>query len=91
MDWLREQLANQVKQKGGNALIGFSYVQKANVWSFSSVTWKASGTAATIANLESWRDSEPNLEKSSKKNCEYCGEEILAVAKKCRYCGEMLT
>lgn len=30
------------------------------------------------------------MEKETKQ-CPYCGEEILAIAKKCRYCGEWLT
>ncbi len=30
------------------------------------------------------------METRETKNCPYCGEEILAVAKKCRYCGEWL-
>ena len=29
--------------------------------------------------------------EQEKKNCPYCGEEIMASAKKCRYCGEWLT
>jgi uncharacterized membrane protein YvbJ len=29
-------------------------------------------------------------EKSETKNCPYCGEQILIVAKKCKHCGEWL-
>ena len=31
------------------------------------------------------------MEIKETKQCPYCGEEILAIAKKCRYCGEWLT
>jgi hypothetical protein len=88
LDWLREQLAKQVKRLGGNALIGFTYVQKANVFSFSSITWKASGTAATIENLEAFKEDIQQAGPSAKKNCPFCGEEVLSVATKCKHCKE---
>lgn len=91
MDWLRERLAEQVKANGGNALIGFQYVQKANVFSFSSVSWSASGTAAKIENLQSFQPM-PGIDAvlSETKPCDFCGETILTVAKKCKHCGEFL-
>ena len=30
------------------------------------------------------------MENKETKNCPYCGEEILAIAKKCKHCGEFL-
>ncbi len=91
LDWLRERLATQVKALGGNSLIGFKYVQKANVFSFSSVSWNASGTAALIENLEHFKEASASAGDNSSKICAYCGEQILAVAKKCKHCGEFLS
>jgi len=90
LDWLREKLATQVKGLGGNALIGFKYVQKANIFSFSSVSWTASGTAAAIVDLSRHRDVQDQPDPLAKKPCPYCAEEIMAVAKKCKHCGEFL-
>ena len=90
LDWLREKLATQVKAAGGNALIGFKYVQKANVFSFSSVSWNASGTAAKIANLDSYREAVTEADPQAKRPCPYCAEEILLAAKKCKHCGEFI-
>jgi hypothetical protein len=90
LDWLRERLAEQVRSLGGNALIGFTYVQKANAFSFSSITWKASGTAAQITELEKFKEFVEVTGPSSKKNCPYCGEEIMSVATKCKHCKETI-
>jgi hypothetical protein len=30
------------------------------------------------------------MDSQKKKQCPYCGEEILAIAKKCKHCGEFL-
>ena len=43
LDELKEKLAIQVVNKGGNALDSFKYVQKGTAFSFSSTSWKATG------------------------------------------------
>ena len=91
LDWLRERLAEQVKAKGGNALIGFQYVQKANIWSFSSVSWNASGTAAVIPDLQKLREEVVKPQDPTHIACPFCAESILSVAKKCKHCGEFLS
>lgn len=45
LDELKQQLASQVKNLGGNALENFNYVQQGTVFSFSSTRWRATGTA----------------------------------------------
>lgn len=49
LDTLKAALANQVRSKGGNVLTEFKYVQKATVFSFSSVRITASGTAGSVS------------------------------------------
>ena len=48
LDKLKSDLAAEVKAKGGNALDNFKYVQKATVFSFSSVRWETSGRIVRI-------------------------------------------
>lgn len=48
LDTIKLALAKQVRAKGGNVLMQFSYVQKGTVFSFSSVRMTASGTAASV-------------------------------------------
>jgi hypothetical protein len=47
---IKRELAKQVRSKGGNALVGFSYGQRGNPWYqsfglFDSEHWFGSGTA----------------------------------------------
>lgn len=49
LDKLKSDLAAEVKAKGGNALDNFKYVQKATVFSFSSVRWEATGRIVRIS------------------------------------------
>ena len=46
LDKLKRTLARQVKARGGNVLVEFSYGQKASIWSFSSTRLTARGLAA---------------------------------------------
>jgi hypothetical protein len=43
LEKLKNDLAAEVKAKGGNALDNFKYVQKASAFSFSSTRWVATG------------------------------------------------
>lgn len=51
LDTLKRALARQVKAQGGNALVTFSYGQKASIWSFSSTRITARGVAVRIEEI----------------------------------------
>ena len=56
---------------------------------------KKCGTTITVFgkntfNSDSIIQQEISDEPETMKDCEFCGEKILAIAKKCRYCGSML-
>jgi S1-C subfamily serine protease len=50
----------------------------------------AGGPDPSAAALEAALESSPTPSASSTKECHYCGETILATAKKCKHCGEFL-
>lgn len=43
LDELKARIAEQVRQRGGNAVDNFKYVQQGTVFSFSSTRWKVTG------------------------------------------------
>jgi hypothetical protein len=53
LDELKQQLAQKVKNLGGNALENFNYVQQGTVLSFSSTRWRATGTAVRATDSSS--------------------------------------
>ena len=44
----------------------------------------------TLGSIELSTDQSTSTEQEATKNCDFCGEKILAIAKKCKYCGSML-
>lgn len=87
IDSLKDRMAAQVKQAGGNVLANFKYSQRATIWSFSSVRWEATGVAAKVPSIA--RDSAQH-DPQATKQCVYCAETVLAAAIKCKHCGEKI-
>ena len=44
----------------------------------------------TLGSIELSTDQSTSTEQEATKNCDFCGEKILAIAKKCRHCGSSL-
>jgi ribosomal protein S27AE len=88
IETLKDRLAEQVLSAGGNVLANFKYSQRGTIWSFSSVRWEASGTAAKVASIE--HDESAGPLPGAQKQCPHCAETVLAAAKKCKHCGESI-
>ena len=86
IETLKDRLAEQVTKAGGNVLANFKYSQRATIWSFSSVRWEATGTAAKVDSIE--HDSSSGPLPGATKQCPFCAETVLAAAKKCKHCRE---
>jgi hypothetical protein len=95
LETLKKSLAQQVHAQGGNVLAAFTYVQRANFFSFSSVSWEAKGIAmkldeSLITSTAVIADDAATKASDDLKACPYCGEEIKKVAIKCKHCGSSL-
>lgn len=86
IDTLKDRLAEQVINAGGNVLANFTYSQRGTIWSFSSVRWEATGKAAKVSSIE--HDASSGPLPGATKQCHSCAETVLAAAKKCKHCGE---
>ena len=80
IDKLKRQLVAQAQAVGANAIVNFTYAQRATVFSFSSVTWEATGDAVFIPSPEGTGLGAPN-------ECASCGYALSPSAKFCRGCG----
>lgn len=48
IDKLKSQLASQAKSQGANAVVEFTYSQRANAFTFTSTEWRAQGVAMLL-------------------------------------------
>jgi hypothetical protein len=78
IDKLKAQLAQQARAVGANAIVNFTYAQRANFFSFSSVSWEASGDAVRLPG---------QTDTGATKACGSCGGPLSAAARFCRACG----
>lgn len=85
IDKLKRQIAEQARKVGANAVVNFRYAQRATVFSFSSVTWDASGEAVFIP-----VDMSSSTSGAVNRTCPHCASDVSGSARFCRSCGQQI-
>ncbi len=89
---LKKVMAGRARQMGGNAIINFRYVQKADK-GFHLLKWDKErlNCSGMVVRLEQHPGvSDVVSESVESKVCPACAETVKAAAKICRFCGENL-
>ena len=90
---IKRVMALQVLKRGGNAVVNFKYVQKADkglhLLKWDKERLNCSGLVMLLDQHPSTSENLP--EQSDSRNCPQCAETVRKAALKCRFCGSELT